>query len=164
MSEKEVRESYVPVINSEDDLKYMLDTEYVIEAIMVSDEFYDDFFETMYNLIRGCFTKPLCREYPVRFRFYHSDKEVHIMQFRHFITNLILWRLYVCVREFQFLNDQYIMDGFKIIREKEYDLDTSLNLLVLYLQCTRMHVHLTLNLKTELSKWTWFGSVELQLY
>lgn len=125
MSKQQVYE--IPVINSTDDLKELLMSCYTLEYFMATEEIYEDFFEKLYAIIKGCIEKKECREYPVKFKFYNDDKNTYEMQLRHFIINLILWEPFVHVNSIKFLNDRYIMDGTKIIVEEQYDLDYWIN-------------------------------------
>lgn len=119
--------SDIPVINGVSDLEELIQPYYTIEPYFVSDEVYEEFFTKMYNIIKGCFEKKECREFPVKFKFYYDSKEVYTVQLRHFITNLILWKPFVLINDIKFLNEKYIMDGNKIIMEPEYDLDNWIN-------------------------------------
>ena len=113
----------VPNITDAEHLSTFLKSQYVIEPYLKSEESFEEFFQDMYRIIKGCFEKEDCRKYPVNFKFYYNDDKVHTIQFRHFIINLILWQPLVHVSHVQFLDGNYIMDGTKIIVDPEYDLD-----------------------------------------
>lgn len=117
----------IPEINGTEDLDQLLQRCYTLEYYMATEEIYDDFFQKMYAIIKGCIEKKECREYPVTFKFYSSDTETFTIQLRHFIVNLILWEPFVKVNTIKFLDAKYVMDGTKIIIDPEYDLDFWIN-------------------------------------
>jgi hypothetical protein len=118
-----IQNENIPEIHGVEDLKKLTQKCYTLEPIMATEEIYEDFFQKMYNIIKGCFEIKECREYPITFKFYTKDTETYTVQLRHFIINLILWEPFVLVNTIKFLNKNYIMDGTKIIATKEYDLD-----------------------------------------
>ena len=67
----------VPFIHNRYELAELLAPLYIIEDYQNSYEVYDAFFHRIYNIIKGCFTIQVCREYPVRFKFYRTDEETH---------------------------------------------------------------------------------------
>lgn len=85
-TEEKVRE-----IKNAAELKECLRPLYVIENYTDSDERYKNFQEEIYTMIKGCFEKKECREYPVKFKFYKNDTEIHTLQFRYFVVNVFLW-------------------------------------------------------------------------
>ena len=117
----------IPDIKTEQDLEMLIQGCYTLEYYLATEDIYEDFFQKMYAIIKGCIEKKGCREYPIKFKFYSSDTKTYTMQLRHFIVNLILWEPFVTVNEIKFLNERYIMDGTKIIVEPEYDIDYWIN-------------------------------------
>ena len=73
------------------ELKKHINPLYIINDYMKSSEDYLMFQEKIYNIIKGCFEHKECREYPIKFKFYLKDKEVHTLQLRHFIVNVFAW-------------------------------------------------------------------------
>lgn len=78
----------VVTISNVDELKQHLRPLYIIEDYTMSEEDYHHFQESIYTIIKGCFEHKECREYPVRFKFYRTDKDAHTLQFRHFVINV----------------------------------------------------------------------------
>lgn len=128
------KEEQIPVINDVGDLEELLQNVYTLEPIMVSEDIYEEFFQRTYNIIKGCFEKKECREHPIVFKFYNRDKETYTMQFRHFITNLILWEPYVTLNTIHFLDEKYIMDASKMVIDPRYDLDSWINRTIITLR------------------------------
>ncbi len=81
----------VPIIANSKELSQYLKPLYIIEDVMKNDEDYKYFEECTYNIIKGCFEHKECREHPVKFKFYKTDKKTHTVEFRHFIINMFLW-------------------------------------------------------------------------
>lgn len=118
---------YVPFINGPEDLPQYIEPLYVIEGIIADEETYVEMFETLYDVLKGCFHIKECREYPVVFKFYREDTDSHTVQFRHFIINLILWYPFLAINTIRFMDAEIIMDGNKIISDPEYDLTDFIN-------------------------------------
>lgn len=98
-------------INNKKELSKYLKSIYVIEDYMKSEDDYIQFQEGVYNLIKGCFEHKECREYPVKFKFYLKDKEVHTIEFRHFIVNVFLWYPFINLYGISgVLDESFIMD------------------------------------------------------
>lgn len=100
----------VPVIKNRSELKMYLKDLFIITDYMDSNESYKMFVKKLRNLICGCFHIRPCREFPIRFKFYKDDKETHILQFRHFYVNAILWYPFLEVQEFGMLDKSIIFD------------------------------------------------------
>ena len=77
----------IPVIENTYDLGQLIQSCYTLEYYMTTIEIYEDFFQKMYSIIKGCIEKKECREYPVTFKFYSDDKQTYVVQLRHFIIN-----------------------------------------------------------------------------
>ena len=85
----------VPVISNAKELSQYLKPLYIIDNVLKSSEDYNYFQECTYNIIKGCFEHKECREYPVKFKFYATDKKTHTVEFRHFIVNMFAWSPFV---------------------------------------------------------------------
>lgn len=68
---------------------------YVINDYMKSEDDYRDFQETIYNIIKGCFEHEDCRTYPVKFKFYVTDKKTYTLELRLFLVNVFAWYPFV---------------------------------------------------------------------
>lgn len=106
----------VPEIHNRDELKQWLRSLYIIDDIFVSKDSYDDFLKRLQNLIRGSFVIRECREYPIKFKFYKTDKKTYTLQLRHFYINMILWYPFIGLYGTGALNENYIMDCEKNIQ------------------------------------------------
>ena len=108
--------SDIPFIHNRIELKKLLKPLYIIDDYMESYEIYDQFFHTIYNIIKGCFCIQACREYPVTFKFYRTDKESYTVQLRHFLLDLIVWRPHVELHGIpDILNEDFILEPEKDI-------------------------------------------------
>ena len=103
----------IPEIKNKKDLKEYLKPIYIIEDYLKSDDRYGDFEQVIRNIVRGCFHIKDCREYPVQFKFYRKDKEIHTLQLRRFLYNVYIWRPF-CV-----MDGLHILDKTFILQEEE---------------------------------------------
>ena len=103
----------VETIENAEKLRGKLRAMYVIEEYTKSASDYIHFQETLYTLLKGCIEHKECRELPVKFKFYLKDKEIHTLQFRHFIINVMLWYPFVNLHGIRdVLDKSFIMDCF----------------------------------------------------
>lgn len=115
--------SKIPFIHNRLELAKLLSPLYIIEDYLQSYALYDRLLEEIGNIIKGCFVIRACREYPVAFKFYRSDRETHTVQLRHFLLNLIAWKPFVEINSSHILDEEFIMDPDKDI----IDLDNFIN-------------------------------------
>lgn len=107
----------IPFIHNRYELQSLLRPLYILEDYAERYERYDAFFQDIYNIVKGCYTIQVCREFPVKFKFYKSDKEVHTCQLRHFLIGLMSWRpIAVALYGIHVLDATFIMDPKKDIR------------------------------------------------
>lgn len=116
--------SKIPFIHNREELKLLINNLYIVNDYMDSYERYDAFFESINNIIKGCFTIHACREYPIHFKFYRTDTKTHTAQLRHFLLNLIAWRPFVELYGFNILNETFMMDPEKDISNLEEFINT----------------------------------------
>lgn len=102
----------VPDIRNRAQLKLWLKPLYIISDYMTDKETYNNFKQKMINIVRGCFCICKCREFPIHFKFDKKDPEIHELQLRHFIVNLIVWAPFVELNDLGVLNKDYILDCF----------------------------------------------------
>jgi hypothetical protein len=100
----------VPIINNRDDLKKHLRDMYIISDYTKDYESYEKLQDQLTNVIRGSFDIQVCREWPVKFKFYKDEKETHTLQLRHFFINIALWKPFVELHDFKVLNKDFIID------------------------------------------------------
>lgn len=101
----------VVTIPNKSELKKYISPLYILEDYTRSTEDYLIFQEKMYNIIKGCFEHKECREYPVKFKFYLKDTEVHTLQLRHFIINVFMWYPFVNLHGIHgVLDESFIVD------------------------------------------------------
>lgn len=105
----------VPFIHNRYELRELLAPLYIIEDYMSNYETYDAFFDRIYNIVKGCFTIQVCREYPVKFKFYRTDTTTYTVQLRHFLLDLMAWRPFVELYGIHVLDETFIMDPEKDI-------------------------------------------------
>lgn len=91
---------------------------YIIDEYMESTEKYVEFQEGIYNLIKGCIEHKDCREYPVKFKFYVTDKQTHTLQLRHFLVNVFMWYSLKELHEIKVLDETYILDCLNNVTAK----------------------------------------------
>lgn len=106
----------VPIIANSKELSQYLKPLYIIEDVMKNDEDYKYFEECTYNIIKGCFEHKECREHPVKFKFYKTDKKTHTVEFRHFIINMFLWSPFTNLYGVSdAMDESFIIDCYKDI-------------------------------------------------
>ena len=82
----------------------------VINQHMNSISSYTELTDSIYDLLKASFERKRCREYPVKFKFYKSSKEIHTLELRHFFINLCLWSPLVNLKDSRCMDDSFIMD------------------------------------------------------
>ena len=100
----------VPYIHNSKELALWLRPLYVINSYMKDYDTYKEFMTKTMNVLKGCYTIYNCREYPVHFKFNAKDKEEHVLSFRHFCINMILWYPFVELNDLNVLDESFILD------------------------------------------------------
>ena len=110
---KEVLINEVPAIPNKKELKGYVKPLYIIDDVMKDEEDYVRFQESIYTIIKGCFEHAECREYPIKFKFYRTDKESYTVELRHFIINLFVWFPFIHLYGIHgVLNKSFILDCY----------------------------------------------------
>lgn len=110
----------IPAIPDTKELQKYIKPIYFIEDFMSSEDKYSAFEEQIYNAVKGCFEIKECREYPVKFKFYKNDKDMHELQLRHFLINVFMWHPFVNLYDTDFhMDETYILDCFHEIPHLE---------------------------------------------
>ena len=110
----------VPYIHNRKELSMWLRPLYIIDNYMTDYDTYKEFRIKLMNILKGCFPIKQCREYPIRFKFYQKDEEEHVLEFRHFCVNVILWNPFVELYGLKVLNKSFIMDCKDIPNINDY--------------------------------------------
>lgn len=105
----------VPFIHNSGELSKWLRKSYVIEDYLVDYDTYNDFYERHMNLIRASYVIKECREFPIKFKFKHSDRNYLTLEFRHFMINMILWLPFVELYGMDVLDKTFIIDCYNDI-------------------------------------------------
>ncbi len=112
--------SYLPKIRSASDISNYVQPMYVIYEYMRDKDDYDDLMMTFYEILMASFEIPECRDYPIKFKFYATDKELHTLPLRHFMVNLAFWRPLIEVSAWtNIMNNEFIFDC-KAINTKRF--------------------------------------------
>ena len=101
----------IPHIKSVKDLVPLLREEYIIQDYIQVKQRYNELYDNIKNIVRGCFHIRECREYPIVIRFYATDENTVNIQLRHFLVYLILWMPLCEIPDKHIINDTYIMDA-----------------------------------------------------
>lgn len=107
----------VEAIGSADELAGKLRPMYIIDNYLGSQEEYLKMVDNVYDILKGCIEIKECREYPVKFKFYISDKKSYELQLRHFLINLFLWYPFTLLSEHHILGEEYIFDAYHNLPE-----------------------------------------------
>lgn len=115
-------ERNVPVIPDLKTLTTHLRDLYVLDFFMTDTKTYEKFIFEIRDIVCAVFSnqkrysgKFKLREYPIKFKFYATDKETHTIQLRHFLTNLYLWFPF-CDKKLQGIN---ILDESFILQPED---------------------------------------------
>lgn len=100
----------VPYIHNTKELSMWTRPLYVLDNYMVDYDTYNDFMTKLMNILKGCFTIRQCREFPIHFKFYAKEKKEHVLEFRHFCINMILWYPFVELNDLNVLDESFILD------------------------------------------------------
>lgn len=100
----------VPYIHNTKELSMWIRPLYVMNSYMDSYDTYNDFMKKMMNILKGCYTIKACREFPIHFKFNSKEKNEHVLEFRHFCINMIMWYPFVELNELNVLDDSFIID------------------------------------------------------
>ena len=111
--------STVPIIQNHEEMAMYLKPVYVLEDYMTSYAVYEILLKKLMNLLKGSFVIKACREYPIKFKFYKEEKKAHVMQFRHFCINLIIWKPFIEIADLKVLNSDFILNPEKDIPDMD---------------------------------------------
>lgn len=114
MPEKINPNSDVPFIETVADLMEYVNPLYVIEKYWESKTEYEAFQKRIRNIVIAAIHKKELREYPVKFKFYESDTEVHELQLRRFLYNVYIWYPF-----YEIYGEEGVVDGSFIIEPEE---------------------------------------------
>ena len=110
-NEKEI----VPFIGTAKEMKQHISPLYIISDYMTDYDTYIEFKERIYKLIKGSFEIKECRTYPVKFKFYRKDTEIHTLELRHFLINLFLWYPFISLNDIEIMDKTFIFDCYNDI-------------------------------------------------
>lgn len=105
-------EEHVQHIPTTKELKTHLQPLYVLSDYMDTEEHYVDLKEKTYSLIKGCIEHKECREYPVKFKFYRTEKKTYQLQLRHFVIELFLLYPMVFLMDLENVLDESFIPNF----------------------------------------------------
>lgn len=90
-------------------LDYLDSNIFIIEERMCSKKEYRAWLDDIYEMIKKGFEIKEFRTHPVKFRF-QSDSELLTLEFRHFLTNLMVWEGFMRLEMQSELNKSHILD------------------------------------------------------
>ena len=99
--------------NVKDIIELLTNNLFIIEDFSKTKEDYHDKMETIYDYLKQGFEIKELRECPVYFKFRQQDTEIHKLQLRHFLTNLMFWEPIVKL-DFEKLDSSCIVDCTKL--------------------------------------------------
>lgn len=94
-------------------IEYLQDSLFNMQSIMEDKKIYREFIEQIYDYLKAGFEHKDLRDCPVYFKF-NPDGEIHTLQLRHFLTNLIFWEPMLELECQDKLNENYIVDATRI--------------------------------------------------
>ena len=102
-------------------LSHLKNTLFIIEDKMVSKKKYNAWVDEIYDMIKAGFEIKEFRTFPVRFKFREDDEEIYQLQFRHFLTNLMIWEAFMRLDMQSELDGSFIYDANDITNDTLYD-------------------------------------------
>lgn len=100
----------VPYIHNSKELGMWLRPLYILDTYMNDYDSYNEFMTKMMNILKGSYPIRACREFPIHFKFNTKDKTEHVLEFRHFCINMILWYPFVELNGLNVLDESFILD------------------------------------------------------
>lgn len=116
-------EKEVPLIRSKDELLEYIQPLYIINKYWESKKEYKLFKVRMQNIMRAIIGKQELREYPVNFKFYEDDEEVHTMEIRMFLINVYIWYPFVELYGYHFANEKHIIHAEQLPKVNDWLFD-----------------------------------------
>lgn len=102
--------------------KRLTRTVFIVHEIMQDKESFKETFNELYDYMKQGFEKPEVRKHPLKFRFTNNDSEhIKIMEIRHFIINMIMWRPFMKFGVVEELNSGHIFDATNPTTDVLYD-------------------------------------------
>ena len=96
-----------------DIIEFMGKNCYIIDEKMSDKKEFKKFIKEIFDYLRAGFEIKELRECPVYFRF-HENTDIHAMQLRHFLTNLIFWEPLIVLDSVEYLDDEFIIDTSRL--------------------------------------------------
>lgn len=101
-------------------LSHLENTLFIIEDKMVSRKKYNAWVDEIYDMIKAGFEVKEFRTFPIRFKFKDEDETIHTLEFRHFLTNLMIWEGFVRLDMQSQLDESFIYDASDITDDTLY--------------------------------------------
>lgn len=115
-----------PIINNTKELKAWLKPLYILDDYLETYEQYRIFQTKIYNILRGCYVIPQCRDYPIQFKFTENSKDVFTLPLRLFVINTILWYPFVELHGMDVLDKSFIIFDPEVLPHIENYLNDNL--------------------------------------
>lgn len=91
--------------------KYSTKNILIIENVLANKAIYHDTFQDILDIFKHGYEIKEIRERPIRFKFHDDDREeIHTLQLRHFLSNLILWYGFMIADSADIMDASYIHD------------------------------------------------------
>ena len=101
-------------------LSHLENTLFIIEDKMVSKKKYKNWVNEIYDMIKAGFEIKEFRTFPVKFKFKEEDDVIHQLQFRHFLTNIMIWEAFMRLDMQSQLDETFIYDASNITDDTLY--------------------------------------------
>ena len=86
---------------------------FIIQDQMTSKKNYKSFIKEIFGYLRAGFEEKELRECPIYFKF-NENGEIHVMQMRHFLTNIIFWEPLIALDSVNYLDESFLIDPTKL--------------------------------------------------
>ena len=84
-------------------------TIFVIDKVMCDKKSYKELKKKILDFLRAGFEVKELREANTYYKF-NEDDDVHVMQLRHFLTNIIFWSPFISLNSIEDIDESYIVD------------------------------------------------------
>lgn len=86
----------------------------ILDDVLATEDSYTIVYQDILDIMKYGFEYKNIREFPIKFIIHHGDKHdakhLHVLQARHFLSNMILWYAFVDMENTEPLDESYIVD------------------------------------------------------
>lgn len=104
--------------------KYHSEMFLILDDVLQSNQSFRIIFQDVLDILKLGFEKKEIRTMPIRFKIHRDDDVFHILELRHFLSNMVFWESYLDMDRIDVLDKSCIIDFTKISTP---DIETIIN-------------------------------------